>query len=403
MIRHPNARRTDSFGQKDVQPASPLERLLPLTLFGVLVIQPLQAHGIDSLSRREQAMERLSAMATGNGPGIQYVVVDKAAVLYQHSIGLADVGNKSPLSPSHAMAAYSMTKTLTAIAVLQLAEQGKLDIDAPAARYVKHPYDQAVTIQQLVNHTSGIPNPIPLKWVHLAKDHQSFSESAALASVLAENAKPDNPPGVKYKYSNINYWLLGGVIEAVSGQSSSAYIRTNIFKRLGLSSDEIDFTYSETAPHAKGYLAKYSFMNLVKGIVTDKEVWGNYEGNWLHIQDVYVNGPAFGGAIGTARAFSVILQDLLAERSVLLNDKSRELLFRRQKTRSGKEIDMTLGWHVGELNGIQYYYKEGGGAGYHSEMRIYPTQGLASVIMTNQTSFNSRSALSGLDRIFLQN
>jgi CubicO group peptidase (beta-lactamase class C family) len=315
---------------------------------------------------------------------------------------MADVESEVPLSLSHTMAAFSMTKPLTAIAVLQLAEQGKLDLDAPVSQYVKQPYDQTITIRQLLTHTSGIPNPIPLKWVYLSEDHQSFDERAALAAVLADHSTLNGPPGKKYEYSNINYWLLGGVIEAVSGESYADYIRKNIFQPLMLSPEEIDLTYSEAAPRAKGYLAKYSFMNLVKGFVTDKAVWGNYEGNWLHIQDVYVNGPAFGGAIGTARAFSVILLDLLAERPILLGHQSRELLFTRQKTGSGKELDMTLGWHIGDLEGTRYYYKEGGGAGFRSEMRIYRSRGMASVIMTNRTSFNSRSALSRLDGLFLK-
>ncbi len=295
-----------------------------------------------------------------------------------------------------------MTKTLTAIAILQLAERGKLDLDERAARFIKHPYNQEITLRQLLSHTSGIPNPIPLKWVHLVEHHQSFNERDALPAVLAENSKPDNPPGEKYSYSNINYWLLGRVIETVSGEDYAAYIRKNIFQHLRLAPDEIDFTYFEGAPHAKGYLAKYSFMNLVKGFVTDKAVWGHYEGDWLHIKDVYVNGPAFGGAIGTAPAFSVILQDLLAEQPALLNERSKELLFSPQKTRSGQEINITLGWHIRNLDGIRYYYKEGGGAGFHSEMRIYPTQGLASVIVTNQTSFNSKSTLNKLDGMFLK-
>ena len=82
-----------------------------------------------------------------------------------------------------------------------------------------------------------------------------------------------------------------------------------------------------TGRHAKGYLAKYSLMNLAKGFVTDRAVWGEYEGNWLHIKDAYVNGPSFGGAIGSAKAFSAILQDLLAERSVLLGENFKPLLY----------------------------------------------------------------------------
>ncbi len=349
----------------------------------------------------KQLTELLTNMTRSGGPGIQYIVVDKTGVMYEHSTGFADVKKRDALTLSHTMAAFSMTKTVTAIAILQLIEQYKLDIDMPASHYVKHPYDQEISIRQLLSHTSGIPNPIPLQWVHLTKDHFQFNERDALAMVLAENFKLKNPPGEKYGYSNINYWLLGGVIEAAVGESYTDHIRANIFQRLRLTPDEINFTYSEAAPNAKGYLAKYSFMNVIKGFVTSKEVLGDYEGNWLHIKDVYVNGPAFGGAIGTARAFGVILRDLLAERPVLLGRSGKELLFSRQETRSGKGIDMTLGWHIGNLNGMRYYFKEGGGAGFHSEMRMYPSHDLASVIMTNQTSFNSRNVLNRLDKEFL--
>ena len=64
---------------------------------------------------------------------------------------------------------------------------------------------------------------------------------------------------------------------------------------------------------------------------------------------------------------------------------------------------MMLGWHIDEINGVTSYYKEGGGAGFHCEMRIYPENGLASVIMANKTSFNSRKILSELDVNFVAN
>lgn len=61
---------------------------------------------------------------------------------------------------------------------------------------------------------------------------------------------------------------------------------------------------------------------------------------------------------------------------------------------------MTLGWHVGKMGEAQYFYKEGGGAGFHGEMRVNPTKGLASVIMTNRTSFNTRKQLGKIDQLF---
>jgi hypothetical protein len=121
----------------------------------------------------------------------------------------------------------------------------------------------------------------------------------------------------------------------------------------------------------------------------------------LRIRDIYVNGPAFGGAIGSAAAFGAILRDLLKPRSVLLSPESKAFLYERARLNSGRTIRMTLGWHVGELAGRPYYYKEGGGAGFHCEMRTYPDRGVASVVMVNRTSFRSNSILSQLDRGFL--
>jgi D-alanyl-D-alanine carboxypeptidase len=360
------------------------------------------AAGYGAEPQHEQAVTLIDAFAPSHGPGIQYIIVDKDKIIFEHSAGLSDIKSRTPLTMDHTMAAFSMTKTITAIAILQLVEVGQLKLEDKVNRYIKHPYSPNITIRQLLNHTSGIPNPIPLKWVHLANSEDGFNEDAALDHVLKENPKPDYAPGDKYGYSNIGYWLLGKIIEAVTKEDYRTYVKKHIFQPLKLRKDEIDFKINDPSHHAKGYLAKYSFMNLIKGFVTNQEVRGEYDGAWLHIKNVYLNGPAFGGAIGSAKAFSRILQNLLAEKSLLLEKTGMRLLYAEEKTNNGKPIAMTLGWHIGELNGLRYFYKEGGGAGFHSEMRMYPSLGLASVIMTNRTSFNSRKELNHVDSIFIK-
>jgi D-alanyl-D-alanine carboxypeptidase len=379
-----------------------MKKFLTLLVMRISVNGMSHAAGNGAAPQHEQATKLIDALAPSDGPGIQYIIVDKSSVIFEHSSGLADIKNPTFLSMDHTMAAFSMTKTITAIAILQLVGDGKLKLDDKINRYIKHPYSPDITIRQLINHTSGIPNPIPLKWVHLAGSNNKFNEDAALDLVLRENPKSDNAPGENFAYSNIGYWLLGKVIEAVTRLEYRTYVKQSIFQPLKLEPAEIDFKINNPSNHAKGYLAKYSFINLIKGFVTNKEVWGEYEGSWLHIKDVYLNGPAFGGAIGSARAFSRILQDLLSEESVLLGKSAMQLLYKPEKTNSGKPIPMTLGWHIGELNEFRYFYKEGGGAGFHCEMRIYPSIGLASVIMTNRTSFNSRKELSRVDSIFIK-
>lgn len=80
---------------------------------------------------------------------------------------------------------------------------------------------------------------------------------------------------------------------------------------LQLSEKEMNFIIPDPADHAKGYLAKYSLLDLLKGYLIDKELIGEYEGKWLHIKDHYLNGAAFGGLIGSSSSFAKFLQDQL--------------------------------------------------------------------------------------------
>ena len=298
--------------------------------------------------------------------------------------------------------AFSMTKTFTALALHQLAERKNINLDDSIKEYLPDcPYPEAITIRQVISHTAGIPNPIPLKWVHSAESHHDFDEHRALAQVLEKHPKISSEPGTKFAYSNIGYWLLGMIIEAVTKQPYAGYVSDQLLQPLDLSPQELGYEIIDLANHARGYLGKFSFMNLARNLITSKEIWGGYEGNWHLIKNFYVNGPAFGGLVGNARAFIRFLQDQLRDRSVLLNSQSKELFYTQQKTRDGAAIPMTLGWHVGDLQGTRYFFKEGGGGGFHSEMRIYPTLRLASVIMVNSTEFNSNRSLSELDEVFL--
>jgi D-alanyl-D-alanine carboxypeptidase len=248
---------------------------------------------------------------------------------------------------------------------------------------------------------SGLPNPIPIRWAHLVEEDSTFDEAAALNQVMQNNSKLAFEPGQKFAYNNIGYWLLGKILEQVSGQSYAAYVMANILNPLGLSSKEMDFIIPDTAHHANGYLAKYTFINLIKGFVLDKKFFGGYEGEWLRLKSHHLNGPAFGGLVGTAQAFGVFLQDQLHTESVLFTPETKALLETQQNDSTNQLVPMTLGWHVGETQGVRYFFKEGGGGGFHAEMRLYPTKGIASVVMVNNTQFDSRAFLNRVDSAFL--
>lgn len=353
-----------------------------------------------------EAPEALRALSqrdidAGRTPGMQFVAVDAAGVIAEFFGGWADLRERRPMAPRTMLMAYSMTKTVTAIAALQLIERGRIALDAPVATYVPaSPYGERVTVRDLLAHTGGLPAPIPLRWVHRTEEHASFDEAAALARVWRAHPKLAREPGTRFAYSNIGYWMLGRVIEQAAGESFAAWVEREIVLPLGLTAADATFVLTEGVERATGYVERWSPANLLARFLIDRALLGGYDGRWRRIARHYANGPAFGGMIGTARAFGALLRDQLQQRSALLGDDARRLLYEQQAVRGpagardGAAIPMTLGWHIAAAtDGSPIYFKEGGGAGFHCLMRLYPSRGLGAVIMTNATGYDVHRAL----------
>jgi CubicO group peptidase (beta-lactamase class C family) len=355
----------------------------------------------DTIARARSHLDAL--VASSKTPGLQYLVLDQARTVFGYAGGWSDIRRRLPMDSSTTMMAYSMCKTMTAAAVLQLVEAGKVGLDNPVAGYLDSiPYGPGVTVRELLSHTSGVPNPIPLRWVHPAERHATFDESAALSKVLLDHPRLSHPPGTRYAYSNIGYWLLGSIVERASGEHFTSYVRAHVLQPLGVSAQDLGYAIPDPARHATGYLETYSLMNLIKGLLLDRELIGEYAGRWLSIRSHYVNGAAFGGLVGTARGFGRFLQDQLTPHSRLFGDETRGLFYQPQHVGERTAIAMTLGWHVGSLDGSRFYYKEGGGGGFHCMMRVYPAQSIASVVMANATAFDVATCLNDVDRLFLR-
>jgi CubicO group peptidase (beta-lactamase class C family) len=353
--------------------------------------------------RTTRLRSRLDALIErGKTPGIQFVAVDASGILFEYDGGRSDIHLQRPMEAATTLMAYSMSKTVTAVAVLQLVQSGKLGLDDRLdATMPSSPYGPEITIRELLSHTSGVPNPIPLRWVHPAADHAAFDDKAALDAVLLDNPRLSSAPGSRYAYSNIGYWLLGRVVEAASDRAFPSYVTDAVLGPLGLTPSEMGYSIADPGRHATGYLEKYSLMNIGKGFLLDRTLLGGYEGSWLTIRPHFPNGAAFGGLVGTARGFAKLLRDQLRPSSVLLDEPTRALLYARQRTKRGRAVPMTLGWHFGGSPGTPIFYKEGGGGGFHALMRLYPSAGLGTVLMTNATGFDVTACLDALDSEFL--
>ena len=137
---------------------------------------------IDDVLAKENTTSELNQYVRSEVPGLQYVAVTADRVLFEYAGGWAAIQGQKAMTPDTTLMAYSMTKTFTAVAILQLAEQKRLRLDDVIDRYLPNAayHGHGITLRQLLSHTSGVPNPIPLRWVHLAAEDSSFNEAKGL-------------------------------------------------------------------------------------------------------------------------------------------------------------------------------------------------------------------------------
>lgn len=343
-----------------------------------------------------------SLVQSSRTPGLEFAVVSAERTVFEYFGGWAGLAGHRPMLAATTMMAYSMSKTVTAAAVLQLTESKNVNLDEPISQFVHFcPYGPEVTIRRLLAHTAGVPNPVPLAWIHSPADHETFDERPALAAVLRRHNRLAFSPGTKYGYSNIGYWLLGEFVERVSGIAFTTYISQRVLQPLGIAPMELGYKILSLPDHSCGYLEKYSLMNVLKRMLIKREFIGSYYNRWLEIYPHYLNGAAFGGLVGTASGFGKFLQDQLRPRSILFTNTTRSLFYAQQRANDGTAVPTSLGWHIGMRSGASFRYKEGGGGGFHCMMRLYPDFGIGTVVMTNATRFDVRNLLDMVDPAFL--
>jgi CubicO group peptidase (beta-lactamase class C family) len=323
---------------------------------------------------------------------------NKDSIIHKFHDGFADIKNRVPATEHTTYHAFSITKTFTAIAILQLSERQKIDIGLPVKNYLpQFSYPAEITVSHLLTHSAGLPNPIPLKWIHLAKDHQTFDRNEFFRQISDRYYKIRFLPNEKFAYSNLGYVFLGQIIEKISGLKYEDYIFENVIRHLPVRKGELDFEIG-TDPHAKGYHKNFSFSNVVLGLLLDRaEFMGPAEGKWKPFRDYYINGTAHGGLIGTANSLAAYIQELLKPGCKLLSDEYKRRLFTENSTIGNVATGMCLSWFTGKLNGIQYFSHAGGGGGFYCEIRIYPGAGVGSVVMFNRTGLKDERFLDKTD------
>ncbi|NED99195.1 serine hydrolase domain-containing protein [Phytoactinopolyspora halotolerans] len=315
-------------------------------------------------------------------PGVQAAVLHGDEILLSAAYGHADVEAGVELTPRHLFRIASHSKTFTATAVLQLAEQGTLRLDDAARRWLPF-LDGAplssVTVRELLGHSGGV--------VRDGHDgdfwqlYREFPDEATLRKIATDGADII-PPNERFKYSNIGYSLLGSIIAAASGQDYNTYVRRHIVDRLSLADTGPEYDPARAGEYARGYT---SLAYADRRIPVD------------HVDTA---------AMSAATGFYSTAQDAVRYFSAhfhgddrLLSDASKRLMQRAEWQVDGSDGEYGLGLDRAEIGGRRVFGHGGGYPGHITKTYFDPEAKLAVSVLTNAIDGPAEPLASGLIRM----
>jgi CubicO group peptidase (beta-lactamase class C family) len=190
-----------------------------------------------------------------DSPGCALGVFRDGRVVYTRGYGMANLELGVGLSPRSVLDIGSTSKQMTAMAVVLLAQQGKLSLDDDVRKHIPElpAYDKPVTVRQLLTHTSGLRDYLTLWWL-AGVDDADFTTEAEALDVIRRQRVLNFPPGEQWLYSNSGYFLASVLVERVSGQSLARFAEEHIFRPLGMRHTRFNNDHRAVVPgRATGY------------------------------------------------------------------------------------------------------------------------------------------------------
>lgn len=334
-------------------------RVLLYVLLFVSVPATAQTLPADKIEKIEK--EITAVMSQQNIPGLSIAVVTDQKLRWSNGYGLADLENYVPAKAATVYRLGSISKTITAVAVMQLAEQGKLNLDAPIQTYCPaFPQKQwPVTARLLLGHLAGVRH---------YKSDAEFDSTRHFNSIVEGLAMfKDDPllfePGTKFSYTTHGYAVLGCAVEGASGMKFTDYVRARIFVPAGMNRMRVDEVAEIIPNRAQGYI---------------KAADGTLRNSALADTSYKIPGGGFCSTVEDLARFAIAVQA-----GALVKPETRGQMWTRQKTRDGNDTTYGLGWQIGVHNSMKDVSHGGAQQRVSTYLYMIPEKGLAVVLMAN--------------------
>ena len=321
--------------------------------------------------------------------GLAVAVIRDGEPAWFHTHGVANETTRRPVTPDTVFRVGSLTKTVTAVAVMQLWEQGLVDLDAPANDYLStvhlrpaRPDLQPATVRHLLTHTAGIGY-----WRRLSDLRRPMWGAGVeartvqpLATYYRGGLPQEVQPGTKWVYSNHGFAVLGQIVEDVSGQDLRSYLREHVFDPMGMQHSDLVRSELVRGGLATGYVLRS------RGLVP--------------APDLEVPTPGGGGLYSTAADLALYLECLLNGGSTphgrILESSTVAQMFSPHYQPDPRLPGMGLGFNLGAEDGHRTVGKDGVVSGFLSALTMAPSAGMGVVALSNTGGLSAQGAPLGV-------
>lgn len=321
-----------------------------------------------------------SLQQAGKIPGIDAAVYVDGEIVWSEGFGFADLEHEVPVIPGETRFRIgSVSKTLTAVALGKLMDQGKTDVNAPIQNYVpdfpvkKYP----ITVKQVGGHIAGIRHYRGNEFL-ASKHYNSVASSLAIFS----NDSLLFEPGSQYSYSSYGFNLISAVIEGASGETFLPFIQREVFSPLGMTSTCPDNNDSIIV-HRTSFYQIDSLGNIINAPYVDNSY------KW-----------AGGGFIATTTDLIKFGEANMTPG--FLSEKTWHELTTSQILNNGDSTDYGIGWRNYKGNQLQGLGHSGGSVGGITQFRIYPEEKLIIVLLSNSSDTNYGDVVERIVKLFLE-
>ncbi|WP_273443856.1 serine hydrolase [Neolewinella agarilytica] len=297
-----------------------------------------------------------------DGPGGTAIIVKKGEVVYHKAFGKANLELDVDMTTDHIFRIGSITKQFTACAILKLAEEGKLSLDDEITKFLpKYPTKRkTITVEHLLNHTSGIASYTGLKKWDAETRKQNFTPQEMID--YFKNEPMDFDPGDAFRYNNSGYFLLGYIIEKASGMPYADYIESTFFKPLGMSSSSYDRTSVVIPNRAAGY---------------EPGLLGVQNASFVSMTQPYAAGSLLSTTGDLNTWYQAVVSGKVVSRESLAKAHTPATLNTGDKTSYG------FGWSLGELEGSPFFGHGGGINGFLTASTYLPEEEVFVAVFSN--------------------